>query len=82
MPVRMASFGRFTVRTKLAVAESWLDPLSCAASVSGNDPVTVGVPERIPSVLRVSPAGSGPLATLQEMPAPPAAMRVVEYGVP
>jgi hypothetical protein len=53
-----------TLMLRLAEAEALA--VSLTATVKGNDPPTVGVPERVPDEDRLRPVGSVPLETDHE----------------
>jgi hypothetical protein len=50
----------------LRLAEAEALAASLTATVKGNDPPTVGVPEMVPVEDRLRPAGRGPLETDHE----------------
>jgi hypothetical protein len=64
---------------RLAVAEA--PDESVTSTVKLNVPAALGVPPRIPSLVRVRPPGSEPAEIVHAypLPVPPAAVRVDEY---
>jgi hypothetical protein len=65
------------------VAVSLGDDETATCTVKVEEPAVVGVPESVPPLLRLRPAGKLPEAMLQEYGVrPPDAARVVEYAVP
>jgi len=59
------------------------DEESATCTVKVDEPAVVGVPESVPPLLRLRPAGKLPEATLQEYGVkPPVAARDAEYPVP
>ena len=76
----MVSFAPTTI-DKLAVAFAELLSVTCTVNVAV--PAADGVPPMLPAALRVSPAGSAPVAIVQVYPTvPPLAVRVCWYAVP
>ena len=54
--------------------------LSVAVTENGNEPIWVGVPDTVPSLPRMSPGGSAPLARHVYGGEPPLAVKPPEYG--
>jgi hypothetical protein len=70
-----------TVNDLVAVSLGADESATCTVKV--DDPAVVGVPESVPPLLRLRPAGKVPAETLQEYGVkPPVAASVVEYAVP
>lgn len=70
-----------TITVKAPVVAFGATPL-LAVTVKVEVPVVVGVPERTPAVLRVSPGGRVPEDTVNVGAGTPAAVNVYEYAAP
>src|SRR5690348_6692593 len=73
--------GELIARDRMAVLNT--DALSVTITVNVDEPITAPVPDINPPALRLSPAGSDPLATDHVYGGdPPVALSVWEYGSP